>query len=96
MSTLHIFLRSPSTATEMEEGLRFAQPGDGIVLAQDAVFALRTVEKEINTEASTRNLKFYALKPDMRARSIEATAPVQPIDYDDLIDLLGEYERTHS
>ena len=96
MPTLHILLRSPPSAGEVEERLRFALPQDGVLLAQDAVFALRTAAKEITTEASSRDLKLYALKPDMLARSIEPIAPVQPIDYDDFIELLSQYDRTYS
>lgn len=96
MPTLHILLRSPSSVREIQESLAFARPQDGVLLAQDAVLALKTAAKEINTEASRRDLKFYALKSDMSARSIPVIAPVQPIDYEDFIELLSQYDRTHS
>lgn len=96
MPTLHILLRSCSSPGEMERVLRLARPGDGIVLAQDAVYALRSTPKEISADASRRSLKFYALKPDMEARSVRPITGVRAIDYNDLIELLGEYDRTYS
>ena len=97
MSTLYILHRSPYSAPEMETALRLAMPEDGIILTQDAVLALRSAPKEISIEeASRKNLKFYALKADMDARSIKPIAGVKTIDYDDLVELLSQYESTFS
>jgi tRNA 2-thiouridine synthesizing protein B len=97
MSTLYILHRSPYSAPEMETALRLAKPGDGIILTQDAVLALRSAPKEIDIEeASRKDLKFYALKVDMDARSIKPIAGVKTIDYDDLVELVSQYESTYS
>jgi len=97
MSTLYILHRSPYSAPEMQTALRLAKSEDGIILTQDAVLALRSAPKEISIEeASRKNLTFYALKADMDARSIKSIAGVKTIDYDDLVELLSQYESTFS
>jgi tRNA 2-thiouridine synthesizing protein B len=97
MSTLYVLHRSPYSAPEMEIALGLAVPEDGILLTQDAVLALRSAPKEIDIQkALKKNLKFYALKVDMNARSIKAIAGVKTIDYDDLVELLCQYESTFS
>jgi tRNA 2-thiouridine synthesizing protein B len=97
MSTLYVLHRSPYSAPEMETALGLAVPGDGILLTQDAVLALRSVPKDIDIqEALKRNLKFYALKGDMDARSTKPIAGVKTIDYDEFVELLFEYESTLS
>lgn len=81
----------------METALKLARAGDGIVLVQDAVFALRSPSRECRIEdASRKGLRLYALKADMDARSVKATPAVETIDYDRLVELLIQYERTFS
>jgi len=59
MSTLYILYRSPCSTPEMETAFKMAKPGDGIVLAQDTVLALRMAPERIsNEETSKMNLKF--------------------------------------
>jgi tRNA 2-thiouridine synthesizing protein B len=93
MSTLYVLHRSPYSAPEMETALRLAMPEDGIILTQDAVLALRSAPKEIDMqEALNKNLKLYALKVDMDARSVKTIPGVEMIDYDEFIELLFQYE----
>jgi len=97
MSTLYILHRSPYSALEMEDAIRLVKAEDGIVLTQDAVLALRSVPKEINIEeASRKNIRFYAIKADMDARSVKQIESVKIIDYDGLVELLSQYESTFS
>jgi len=97
MSILYILHRSPYSASEMQTALSLAKPEDGIILAQDAVLALRSTPKEINIEeASRKNIRFYAIKADMDARSVKHIEGVKIIDYDDLVELLNQYESTFS
>jgi tRNA 2-thiouridine synthesizing protein B len=93
VSTLYVLHRSPYSAPEMETALRLAMPEDGIILTQDAVLALRSAPKEIDMqEALNKNLKLYALKVDMDARSVKTIPGVEMIDYDEFIELLFQYE----
>jgi tRNA 2-thiouridine synthesizing protein B len=97
MSTLYILHRSPYSTLEIEDAIRLAKAGDGIVLTQDAVLALRSAPKEESIEEASRNkIKIYAIKADMDARSLKEIAWVKTIDYDDLVELLGQYKNTCS
>ena len=97
MSTLYILRRSPYSTLEIEDAIRLAKAGDGIVLTQDAVLALRSAPKEDSIEEAWRkNIKIYAIKADMDARSLKEIAWVKTIDYDDLVELLGQYKNTCS
>ena len=97
MLILYILHRSPHSTPEMRTALSLAKPEDGVILAQDAVLALSSTPKEINIEeASRKNVKFYAIKADMDARSVKPIEGVKIIDYDGLIELLSQYESTYS
>jgi len=43
-----------------------------------------------------KNLKIYALKADMDARSVKPITGLKTIDYYDLVELLSQYESTYS
>jgi tRNA 2-thiouridine synthesizing protein B len=97
MSILYILHRSPYSAPEMESTLKLAKPGDGIVLMQDAVLALRSAPRVIDIGGkSLSEVRLYALKADMEARSIQPNRLIEVIDYDRLIELLGKYDSTFS
>jgi tRNA 2-thiouridine synthesizing protein B len=97
MSTLFILHRSPYSTLEMNDAIRLAKVGDGIVLTQDAVLAVRSVPQEDGIEeASRKNIRIYAIKADMEARSLKEVGWVKIIDYDGLVELLGQYESTWS
>jgi tRNA 2-thiouridine synthesizing protein B len=97
MSTLFVIHRSPYSAPEMNSVLRLAKPGDGVIVTQDAVLALRSTQKENSiNKASGRGIKFYAVKADIDARSVRPLRSVKLIDYDDLVELLSQYESTFS
>jgi tRNA 2-thiouridine synthesizing protein B len=97
MSTLFIIHRSPYSTPEMSGVLGLAKPGDGVILTQDAVFALRSAQSGNTVEkASGRGIRFYAVKADTDARSVRPISSVKLIDYDDLVELLSQYESTFS
>jgi sulfur relay protein TusB/DsrH len=96
MATLYIFYRSPFSAPEIGMTLKLAKPEDGILLIQDAVFLLRSWPAIGIEEGLMKDLKFYALKQDMDARSVRSIAGVKAIGYDDLVELLTEYDNCFS
>jgi tRNA 2-thiouridine synthesizing protein B len=97
MPTLYVLHRSPYSAPEMETALGLAYPEDGVVLTQDAVLALRSAPKEVDIQKALKeNVKIYALKVDMDARSTKPIPGVKTIDYDEFVELLCQYERTLS
>jgi sulfur relay protein TusB/DsrH len=97
VSTLYILHRSLYFAPEIEDVIKLARAGDGIVLTQDAVLSLKSAPKEVDfEEISRKGLKLYALKADMDARSVKSVRFVEVIDYDTLIELLAKYDSTFS
>ena len=92
--------RSPHTTRDLQTVINLARPGDGIVLMQDAVLAIR-IGSELSKDswirsASTRGVKLYAINADLEARSVEGTPAVESITIDNLVELLWKYDRTYS
>jgi tRNA 2-thiouridine synthesizing protein B len=95
MSTLFIATRSPKSTLQFETILKLAQKGDCVILAQDAVFSVKTNPSELDS-ASKRGVTICAVKADLEARGIGVPPYVHPIDYAGFVDLLAEHARTYS
>jgi sulfur relay protein TusB/DsrH len=65
---------------------------------QDAVFAVGAEHSKASwiREASTKGVKLYATKADLKARSVDEISSVESIGYDDLVELLSKYDGTYS
>ena len=95
MSTLFIATRSPKSGSQFETIFRLAQQGDGIIVAQDAVFSAKTNLSDLDS-ASKRGVTIFAVKADLEARSISVPQYAHSIDYVRFVELLAEYVRTFS
>ena len=96
---LNIVNKSPFQSTSLDTCLRMAQPGQGLLLIEDAIYAATkgsTAEAAIRAACST--LKVYALQPDMDARGVTAKAieGVTLVDYSGFVDLVAQYSTSNS
>ena len=96
---LNIVNKSPFQSTSLDTCVRMAQPGQGLLLIEDAIYAATkgsTAEAAIRSACST--LKVYALQPDMDARGVTAKAieGVTLVDYSGFVALVAQYSTSNS
>ncbi len=96
---LHIVNHSPLSSPNLASCLRFALPGDALLLIEDGVYAATTgsgVEAEIRTACA--KLQVHALQPDIDARGMSARVldGIQLVDYGGFVDLVAHHTTTHS
>lgn len=95
MTMLHTVNKSPFGHTALETCLRIATAGASILLIEDAVYAaLRQTAIAEKITCAMKELSFYALEPDVRARGYgqdQLIDGVKLIDYDGFVDLVVEH-----
>jgi len=96
---LHIVNHSPLSSRNLESCLRFAQPGDALLLIEDGVYAATSgsgVEAEVR--AACAKVQVHALQPDIDARGMSARVldGIQLVDYGGFVDLVAHHTTTHS
>ena len=96
---LHIVNKSPLSSRNLDSCLRFAQPGDALLLIEDAVYAATTgsgVEAAMGAACAT--LQVHALQPDIDARGMAARVldGVTLVDYAGFVDLAARHNTSHA
>ncbi|GGO69264.1 sulfurtransferase complex subunit TusB [Bowmanella pacifica] len=92
---LHLLRASPFSDQSLCQCLGRVTEQDGIVLMQDAVYALRGQEQAwYNPMTSVSSL--YALKEDIEARGISAPEQVHVIGYPELVTLTLKFDNVIS
>jgi tRNA 2-thiouridine synthesizing protein B len=96
---LHIINKSPFEKHALESCLRFAQPGNALLLIEDAVYAAvqgNALEPRIREAA--KSLAIYALAPDLDARGMRHAAieAISLVDYDGFVDLVAAHRNVQS
>jgi tRNA 2-thiouridine synthesizing protein B len=96
---LHIVNKSPFQTSTLDTCLRMAQPGSGLLLIEDGIYAATTgsaMESRLRDACTT--LKVYALQPDMDARGVTTKLidGITLVDYSGFVDLTVEYKTSHS
>jgi tRNA 2-thiouridine synthesizing protein B len=95
---LHVVNKSPLERTALDACLRVAQPGSGVLLIEDGIFAA------VKGTAAAANLKkadgvtVYALWPDVEARGMQDRMldSVKMVDYGGFVDLVAEHATVQS
>lgn len=96
---LHVVNKSPFERNSLESCLKHAQPGSAVLLIEDGVYgALRGTALAVRIEAAMKNLKIYALQPDVEMRGVQGRLidGVTLVDYAGFVDLVAEYPRVQS
>ncbi|OGG95408.1 MAG: multidrug MFS transporter [Candidatus Lambdaproteobacteria bacterium RIFOXYD2_FULL_50_16] len=91
---LHIINKSPYCNGSFDMALRFALPGDPVLLIEDGIYAGRakgcSAEKLANALSQH---EFYALIADVEARGVkDLNEAVQVIDYDGFVELVEQHK----
>lgn len=97
---LHIVNKSPYQSSSLQSCLRMALPGQSVLLIEDGVYAATSgssAQAQI-TAALGKQVKFYALRPDMDARGVSTKAmdKVTLVDYGGFVDLVAEHKTSNS
>lgn len=100
MNLLNLVNKSPFERTSLESCLRLAQPGAGILLIEDGVYAaLENTSKSYLIKSQFANLEFYTLSIDLDIRGLAESNIINGItliDYDGFVDLVETYDAVHS
>jgi tRNA 2-thiouridine synthesizing protein B len=91
---LHIVNQSPRASRSVHSCMRVAQPGQALLLIEDAVYAATPGGAlACGMAEAVQRLKVYALQPDLEARGMAARliAGVTAIDYQGFVDLVAEH-----
>jgi tRNA 2-thiouridine synthesizing protein B len=96
---LHIVNKSPFERNALDSCLRVAQPGNSLLLIEDAVYAAvsgNTMADKV--KAALKTVKVYALVPDLEARGMKGAAVegVALVDYGGFVDLVAEHSVVQS
>jgi tRNA 2-thiouridine synthesizing protein B len=96
---LHIVNKSPFQTRTLDSCLRFAQPGDALLLIEDGVYGATVGSAaESAVRQACETLKVFALQPDLDARGMagKLIEGVTPVDYGGFVDLTLEHNTSHS
>ena len=96
---LHIVNKSHAQSTSLQSCLRLAQPGQALLLIEDAVYAATSGgAASAGMADALKTLKVYALQPDVDARGMagKLVTGVTPIDYAGFVDLVAEHRNNQS
>jgi tRNA 2-thiouridine synthesizing protein B len=96
---LHIVNKSHAQTSSLQTCLRMAKPGAALLLIEDAIYAATTSGVAASGVADAiRQLKVYALQPDVDARGMAGKLAdgVTAIDYAGFVDLVAEYPNNQS
>ena len=91
---LHIVNKSPAQTSALASCLRLAQPGQSLLLIEDAIYAAtQAVAANSGIGAALATLKVYALQPDVQARGMDGKLAegVTAVDYAGFVDLVAEH-----
>ncbi|MBK8738601.1 MAG: sulfurtransferase complex subunit TusB [Betaproteobacteria bacterium] len=91
---LHIVNKSPLERNALDSCLRVAQPGNAVLLIEDAVYAATNGNKAADRiKLAAQALKVYVLAPDLEARGMKdaAIGDVTLVDYGGFVDLVAEH-----
>jgi tRNA 2-thiouridine synthesizing protein B len=96
---LHIVNKSPFQTSTLATCLRMAQPGQALLLIEDAVYAATTGSAaQASMADACSKLKVYALQPDMDARGVTGKLldGITLVDYSGFVDLTAQHSTSHS
>ena len=95
MTTLFILHRSDPTRWDLASKL--AKSGDAVVLIQDGVVVADRAAGDSGIENLVKKgIRTLALKADVDTRRIKVMQGVECIDYEQLVNLLIQYDRSFS
>ena len=95
MSTLHVLSHSPFSDSRLSSCLRLLNPGDGLLLCGDAVYALQSGTAPF-TVLQSRQLQLFVLTEDAQARAQQIPDWAEAIDYPAFVELSIHHDKVNS
>jgi len=96
---LHIINKSPFDTNALDSCLRMAQPGQAVLLIEDAVYAATqgSALTERMRQAAAK-VSLFVLQPDLDARGMGTKVQdgITPVDYAGFVDLVEKYPTSQS
>jgi tRNA 2-thiouridine synthesizing protein B len=98
MGTLHLLSHSPFTDSRLKSCLQLLDPGDGLLLTGDAVYALQPDSLPLlELLQLPGDMSIFVLQEDASARGLTTLAHrVRAIDYATFVELCTTYARVNS
>lgn len=100
MSMLHTVNKSPFEKNSLDACLRLAASGSAVLLIEDGVYgALGGTSLSEKISRSMKDLNFYVLGPDVKARGMQESKlldGVKIVDYNGFVDLVAEHDTVQS
>jgi len=95
---LHVVNKSPLERTSLASCLRVAQPGSGLLLIEDGIFAAVKGTAAAASLKQADGVTVYALWPDVEARGMQDRIldGVKMVDYGGFVDLVAEHATVQS
>ena len=100
MAMLHTVNKSPFEKTSFDSCLRHAKPGSAVLMIEDGIYAGRKGNAvSARVADASKEISFYILGPDMKARGIsedQIVDGISIIDYDGFVDLVTEHDKVQA
>ncbi len=100
MPMLHTVNKSPFERGTLESCIRLATKGSSVILIEDGVYgATRGTSASSMVEAAMKDLSFYVLGADLKARGVDESRLIDGItvvDYSDFVKLAVENDKVQS
>jgi len=96
---LHTVNKSPFEHRSLEICLKFAQPGNAVLLIEDGVYAAaRETAVSRQVQDALKSVAIYALMPDVEARGMQDRVMdgIRLVDYEGFVDLVVEHNAVQS
>ncbi len=100
MTLLHTVNKSPFEKNSLATCLRIAVAGSAVLLIEDGVYgAMKGTSLNGMLSDDVKQLQFYVLGPDLKARGLSEDDVMDCIDvvgYDGFVDLVVTHSATHA
>ena len=100
MSILHTVNKSPFDRNSLESCVRLAAKGGAVLMIEDGVYgAMKGTSKSDVVSNAMKDLTFYVLGPDLKARGVDEGKlidGVKVVDYSGFVNLTVENDKTQA
>ena len=100
MAMLHTINKSPFERNSLDACIRLAKKGGSVLFIEDGIYgAMKGSSKSGAVSDAMKNLSFYVLGPDLKARGIgedKLIEGIKVVDYSGFVDLVTEHDATQA
>ena len=100
MTILHTVNKSPLDRNALESAIKHATKGSAVLMIEDGIYgAMKGTIKSAMVTDAMKDISFYVLGADLKARGIDASRVIDGIkvvDYNGFVDLVAEHNTSQS